>query len=437
MRPAVLLELARRNGIELPAQDEAGLKRWFRFTDFEHFVQVYLACSRALRPPGGLPAPGARLPRPSRRTRTSSTPRSTSRSRPTSPTAPTATRCSRPWPRRSRKGERRYGVTLRLIPDIVRNVGVEAADRTLEWALAGRKRGVVAALGLSGSERLGIPNEPFREHFAAAQREGLHRVAHAGEHAGPESIRSVLDVCAAERIGHGVRAVEDPALVEELRAAQIPLEVCPTSNVCLGVGPGPAEPSLRPALPGGPGALGQLGRSGLLQHQSHPRVPAPAPDLRLLPRRAGRPLAGRPPPVLPAGGRARGPGGELPPAVRRPGPGAVRRAGRAAGELSPQSLGSAQSSSPHRPGEMDEMLEAAGGSRGAPPAELLAEAEVVRPLKPDPVRRLGDLALPGERRELRPPPAPTSPGPPRRSTSPRRDEPPEPLEDGEPASPEK
>jgi adenosine deaminase len=51
MRPAVLLELARRNGIELPARDEAGLKRWFRFRDFEHFVQVYLACSRALRTP--------------------------------------------------------------------------------------------------------------------------------------------------------------------------------------------------------------------------------------------------------------------------------------------------------------------------------------------------------------------------------------------------
>lgn len=51
MRPAVLLELARRNGIDLPAQDETGLKRWFRFTDFDHFVQVYLACSRALRRP--------------------------------------------------------------------------------------------------------------------------------------------------------------------------------------------------------------------------------------------------------------------------------------------------------------------------------------------------------------------------------------------------
>src|SRR4029077_13891131 len=63
------------------------------------------------------------------------------------------------------------------------------------------------------------------------------RVVHAGEHAGPESIRSALQVCDAERIGHGVRSVEDPALVEELRTAQIPLEVCPTSTFCLGVVP--------------------------------------------------------------------------------------------------------------------------------------------------------------------------------------------------------
>ena len=79
----------------------------------------------------------------------------------------------------------------------------------------------MVALGLSGSEA-GFPNEPFREHFAAAARDGLHRVAHAGEHAGPESIRSVLEVCGAERIGHGVRAVEDPALVEELRGRRHP-----------------------------------------------------------------------------------------------------------------------------------------------------------------------------------------------------------------------
>jgi aminodeoxyfutalosine deaminase len=235
MRPAVLLELARRNGIELPAQDEAGLKRWFRFTDFEHFVQVYLACSRALRSPEDFQLLALDF----------LTEQAYQNVVYTEVHFTISTHLANgvngdevlaALAEAIAEGERRHGVTLRLIPDIVRNVGVEPADRTLDWALAGWKRGVVAALGLSGSERL-YPNEPFRDHFIAAKREGLHRVAHAGEHAGPESIRSVLDVCDAERIGHGVRAVEDPTLVEELRAAQVPLEVCPTSNVCLGVVP--------------------------------------------------------------------------------------------------------------------------------------------------------------------------------------------------------
>lgn len=235
MRPAVLLELARRNGIDLPAKDEAGLKRWFRFTDFEHFVKVYLACSQALRRPEDfqllvLDVLAEQAYQNVVHTEAHFTISTHLMNGANGDEVLSA------MAEAIAEGERRYGVTLRLIPDIVRNVGVEPANQTLEWALAGRKRGIVPALGLSGSERL-YPNEPFREHFATAKREGLRRVAHAGEHAGPESVRSVLEVCAAERIGHGVRSIDDPALVEELRAAQIPLEVCPSSNVCLGVVP--------------------------------------------------------------------------------------------------------------------------------------------------------------------------------------------------------
>ena len=235
MRPAVLLELARRNGIELPARDEAGLKRWFRFTDFNHFVQIYLACSRALRRPEDFQFLVLDF----------LAEQATQNVLYTEAHFTIATHLANgaaggevlgALAEAIAEGERRYGVTLRLIFDVVRNVGVKPADQTLEWALAGREQGVVVALGLSGSEAQ-FPNEPFREHFVAAARGGLHRVAHAGEHAGPESIRSVLAVCDAERIGHGVRAVEDPLLMEELRAAQIPLEVCPTSNLCLGVAP--------------------------------------------------------------------------------------------------------------------------------------------------------------------------------------------------------
>jgi aminodeoxyfutalosine deaminase len=235
MRPAVLLELARRNGIELPAQDEAGLKRWFRFTDFEHFVQVYLACSRALRSPEDFQLLALDFLTEQAYQNVVYTEVHFTISTHLANGA-NGDEVLAALAEAIAEGERRHGVTLRLIPDIVRNVGVEPADRTVDWALAGWKRGLVAALGLSGSERL-YPNEPFREHFAAAKREGIHRVAHAGEHAGPESIRSALQVCDAERIGHGVRAIEDPTLMEELREKQIPLEVCPSSNLCLGVAP--------------------------------------------------------------------------------------------------------------------------------------------------------------------------------------------------------
>jgi adenosine deaminase len=234
LRPAVLLELARRNGIELPAQDDAGLKRWFRFTNFEHFVQIYLTCSRALRTPEDfhLLASDFLAEQACQNVLYSEV------------HFTIATHLGngadgggilQALEEAVREAESQFGVTLRLIPDIVRNDGPQVADRTQEWALAGRGRGVVA-LGLTGSESR-FPNEPFREHFETARRAGLHRVAHAGETAGPESIRSVLDVCGAERIGHGIRAVEDPALVEELRDSGVPLEICPSSNVCLGVVP--------------------------------------------------------------------------------------------------------------------------------------------------------------------------------------------------------
>ena len=235
MRPAVLLELARRNGIDLPARDEVGLRRWYRFRNFEQFVQVYLTCSRALRHPEDFQLLVSDFLAEQAYQNILYTEAHFTISTHLANGADGGEILAA-LEEAIREGEKRFGVTLRLIPDIVRNVGRVPADQTLEWALAGRDRGVVVALGLSGSEA-SYPNEPFREHFAAAERHGLHRVAHAGEHAGPASIRSVLEVCGAERIGHGVRAVEDPGLVRELAERRIPLEVCPTSNLCLGVFP--------------------------------------------------------------------------------------------------------------------------------------------------------------------------------------------------------
>jgi aminodeoxyfutalosine deaminase len=109
------------------------------------------------------------------------------------------------------------------------------ADFITDVAINGRDDGVVA-LGLAGTEA-GHPPEPFEPWFSRARAAGLHSVPHAGETAGPESIWGALRVLGAERLGHGVRAVEDEGLLEYLVEQRIPLEVCPTSNIRLGVYP--------------------------------------------------------------------------------------------------------------------------------------------------------------------------------------------------------
>ncbi len=232
IQPRTLLRLARRRGVELPADDEEGLAEWFRFRDFEHFVDIYLTCSRCLRDPEDFQLIARDFIAEQARQNifhsevhfTIGTHLQNGCNGQEVREALWETVC---------EGEREHGVTVRWIPDIVRNISPRWADRTVEWALAGTDHGVVA-LGLAGIEK-GFSVEPFREHFTAAAAAGLHCVAHAGEHDGPGSIRAVLELCRAERIGHGVRAIEDPDLVQELASRGIPVEVCPSSNVCLGV----------------------------------------------------------------------------------------------------------------------------------------------------------------------------------------------------------
>src|SRR5579885_2626573 len=118
-------------------------------------------------------------------------------------------------------------------------------DATLDCAIAGMGEGVVA-LGLGGDERDG-PTAAFAPWFARAREAGLHTAPHAGELCGPKSVWQAIDGLGAERIGHGVRAVEDPALLDELKRRSIALEICPTSNVCLRVCRGYAGHAL-PAL---------------------------------------------------------------------------------------------------------------------------------------------------------------------------------------------
>jgi adenosine deaminase len=140
-----------------------------------------------------------------------------------------------------------HGIEARILSVAVRNYGVERAVEIAELTAA-RPHPYVVGFSLAGDEA-GYPPEPFLDAYRIAAAAGLGCTVHAGEWAGPDSVRGALEL-PVSRIAHGVRAIEDPALVEELARRAVTLEVCPTSNVVLGVFPSYEEhpfPALRAA----------------------------------------------------------------------------------------------------------------------------------------------------------------------------------------------
>jgi adenosine deaminase/aminodeoxyfutalosine deaminase len=133
----------------------------------------------------------------------------------------------------ARAAQKAFGVRVQWIFDAIRHFGAEHTREVLRWAERCRPLGVVA-LGIGGDESRG-PAELFTEVFREARAMGLHGVAHAGEACGPESVRKAVELLRAERIGHGLTAAQDPAMLALLRDRRIPIEVCPTSNVATGV----------------------------------------------------------------------------------------------------------------------------------------------------------------------------------------------------------
>lgn len=249
IRPGTLLELAARNGVELPARSTEELRDWYVFTDFDHFVEVYLAAANCIRTPEDveriaadfLDGQAEQNVLHSEVTYTASTQRMLAG-------IPLDDQLEAINRARSR-AERDHGVTMSLTIDYPRHLDPAEFVEVARWAVENRSRGV-SALGLGGPE-VGYPPGLFRDAFAVAREAGLPSVPHAGETEGPESIRGALRDLDAVRIGHGVRCLEDPDLVAELRERQIPLEVCPTSNVCLKVAPSFAEHPLPRLLDAG------------------------------------------------------------------------------------------------------------------------------------------------------------------------------------------
>lgn len=238
IRPATLLVLARRNGVELPADTVEGLRQWFVYRDFPHFIEIYLVITRCLKTVEDYELITYEF--------ASEMARQNSRYAEVTFSPGTHEHLGVPHDvyfsgltRGRERAARELGVEINWVFDIVRNWSVEEreqhADYTLRVAVEGMADGVVA-LGLGGYE-VGYPPEAFVPWFERARAAGLHSAPHAGETEGPASVWGALRVLGAERIGHGVRAVEDPALVEYLAEHRVPLEVNPTSNVRLGVFP--------------------------------------------------------------------------------------------------------------------------------------------------------------------------------------------------------
>ena len=248
MQPARLLEIARRNDVRLPARTEAGLRRFYRFRGFDHFIQVWIRTSRALQhrrdfhqvvvdyaedvAGRGCVYAEALF----------------------SPSEPMAR--GTPWREifegycdGADEARERFGVDVRFTPDITRDFPVEIADRLVQQAVRFRERGVVG-ISLGGSENR-YPPELFERPFAAAREGGLKAAPHAGELAGPPSVRAALDVLHADRLRHGVRAVEDPALLAELAARGVVCDVTPISNLRTGAVPSLAEHPLPRMLAAG------------------------------------------------------------------------------------------------------------------------------------------------------------------------------------------
>ncbi len=238
IRPEALLKLSKRNNINLPASSLAELQEWYQFSDFTHFLEIYFAICNCIRTPDDFEFITTEFLKHQAEQNIAYsevifTPY-THHKHVTFDEQLAAINRAR------KKAEVNLGVRIGLIPDISRHMRpVEESFQIADWAVENMDNGIIA-LGLGGPE-IGNPPEIFREVFEGTVAAGLPSLPHAGETEGPESIWGAINALSALRIGHGVRCLEDSDLVSYLCENQIPLEVSPTSNVCLGIVPTLAE----------------------------------------------------------------------------------------------------------------------------------------------------------------------------------------------------
>lgn len=231
LEPQMMFDLAERNDIELPYPDVESVEAAYRFRNLQSFLDIYYQGSQVLRTPDDFyDLIGAYLDRAAadgvRRAEIFFDPQAHTERGVGFDVFMEGFRSG------IADARSRHGISAELILCFLRHLGGEAALATIREAEP-HLEGVIA-VGLDSSE-VGYPPEIYEGAFAYARALGLRAVAHAGEEGPPEYVIGALDTLGAERIDHGVRSLEDDALVERLRREQIPLTVCPLSNVALRV----------------------------------------------------------------------------------------------------------------------------------------------------------------------------------------------------------
>ncbi len=243
LEPELIFKLAQRNGVELAYPSVDALRAAYAFTDLQSFLDIYYAgASVLLQEQDFFDMAWAYFER-------AAADHVVHAELFFDPQTHTARGVDigvviRGLHRACQRAQSELGISASLIPCFLRHLSEDDALTTLEAALPFRE--LFIGVGLDSSER-GHPPEKFARVFARARELGLKRVAHAGEEGPPAYIESALDVLKVQRIDHGVRCVESPALVKRLAAERMPLTVCPLSNTKLCVFKTMAEHSL-PAL---------------------------------------------------------------------------------------------------------------------------------------------------------------------------------------------
>lgn len=226
--PRIVAELAARHPDSKVPTDPEALADYFSFTDFAHFIEVYLSVVDLIRNPEDVRLLTFEVARDMARqniryAELTVTPFSSTRRGIDEKAFMAAIEDAR------KAAEAELGVVLGWCFDIPGEAGLEAAEETARLAVDLRPDGLVS-FGLGGPE-IGVPRPQFKPYFDRAIAAGLHSVPHAGETTGPQTIWDALNELRAERIGHGTSATQDPKLLAHLAEHRIPLEVCPTSNL--------------------------------------------------------------------------------------------------------------------------------------------------------------------------------------------------------------